>query len=218
MQMNNLSKMLTKASGFVFASLLLAAAPIQASTYSFQEITSNSPINVGSQLSVEVTSVVGGVQFMFQNSGPLASSIADIYFDNSGAFLGAPLTIVGNSAGVQFGLGAKPGDLPGGNAVGFTATTGFTADSDKPVQANGINPGEWLTLQTALGAGQSFATITQALDTGALRIGLHVQGLSDGQSESYISSPVPEPEIYAMLAAGLGLMGWTARRRKQQAA
>lgn len=28
-------------------------------------------------------------------------------------------------------------------------------------------------------------------------------------------TPVPEPEIYAMLAAGLGLMGFVARRRKQ---
>jgi len=31
------------------------------------------------------------------------------------------------------------------------------------------------------------------------------------------TTPVPEPEIYAMLAAGLGLMGFVARRRKQQA-
>jgi hypothetical protein len=29
---------------------------------------------------------------------------------------------------------------------------------------------------------------------------------------------IPEPEIYAMLAAGLGLMGFVARRRKQRAA
>ena len=28
-------------------------------------------------------------------------------------------------------------------------------------------------------------------------------------------TPIPEPEIYAMLAAGLGLMGFMARRRKQ---
>ena len=28
---------------------------------------------------------------------------------------------------------------------------------------------------------------------------------------------VPEPEIYAMLATGLGLMGWVGRRRKQSA-
>src|SRR5882672_3058734 len=42
---------------------------------------------------------------------------------------------------------------------------------------------------------------------------------TDNQHPSYGSfhvTPVPEPEIYAMLAAGLGLMGFVARRRKQQ--
>lgn len=29
------------------------------------------------------------------------------------------------------------------------------------------------------------------------------------------TTPVPEPDTYAMLMAGLGLMGWVARRRKQ---
>jgi hypothetical protein len=33
-----------------------------------------------------------------------------------------------------------------------------------------------------------------------------------------ITSPVPEPEIYAMLGVGLGLMGWVGRRRKLQGA
>jgi hypothetical protein len=32
------------------------------------------------------------------------------------------------------------------------------------------------------------------------------------------TAPVPEPEIYAMLGVGLGLMGWVGRRRKLQAA
>jgi hypothetical protein len=27
-------------------------------------------------------------------------------------------------------------------------------------------------------------------------------------------APVPEPSTWAMLAAGLGLVGWTSRRRK----
>jgi len=30
--------------------------------------------------------------------------------------------------------------------------------------------------------------------------------------------PIPEPEVYAMLAAGLGIMGWIGRRRRLQAA
>lgn len=45
---------------------------------------------------------------------------------------------------------------------------------------------------------------------------------ADGDGFAQVSSltitPVPEPEIYAMLAAGLGLMGFVARRRKQQLA
>ena len=35
---------------------------------------------------------------------------------------------------------------------------------------------------------------------------------------SAIPPAVPEPEIYAMLLAGLGLIGWVGRRRKQDAA
>lgn len=31
-------------------------------------------------------------------------------------------------------------------------------------------------------------------------------------------SPIPEPETYAMLLAGLGLIGFVARRRKQHVA
>ena len=35
-----------------------------------------------------------------------------------------------------------------------------------------------------------------------------------GADIGQIASPVPEPETYAMLLAGLGLIGFTARRRK----
>jgi len=37
---------------------------------------------------------------------------------------------------------------------------------------------------------------------------------SGGSAEYIPATPVPEPEIYAMLAAGLGLMGFVARRRR----
>ncbi len=202
---------------FIFALLLGLVSPTYAATYSFQEITNNSPIDLASQLSVDVTGVSGGVLFTFNNAGPLDSSITDIYF-SSGSFLTLPMIITDSGAGVDFSAGATPPDLPGGNDVGFTATRGFTADSDPAVAPNGVNPGEWVAIQFGLGAGQSFASVTQALDTGAIRIGLHLQALSDGQSESYISTPIPEPEIYAMMGLGLGLMGFMARRRRQQGA
>jgi len=46
---------------------------------------------------------------------------------------------------------------------------------------------------------------------------LHVQGIgTEDYSAKYIPvSPVPEPETYAMLLAGLGLIVFTARHRKQ---
>jgi PEP-CTERM motif len=46
---------------------------------------------------------------------------------------------------------------------------------------------------------------------------VHVQGIDGGYSAKYtpITSPVPEPETYTMILAGLGLIGFTARRRKQ---
>ena len=38
----------------------------------------------------------------------------------------------------------------------------------------------------------------------------------DHQDQLYLITPVPEPETYAMLLAGLGLMGFVARRRKSR--
>lgn len=44
---------------------------------------------------------------------------------------------------------------------------------------------------------------------------------SIGGADTISSAPVaaiPEPEIYAMLGLGLGLLGWVGRRRRLQAA
>jgi len=55
--------------------------------------------------------------------------------------------------------------------------------------------------------------------TNATNYGSNTAKLQDGaQASVRIYAPVPEPEIYAMLAAGLGFMGFVARRRKQVAA
>jgi hypothetical protein len=42
------------------------------------------------------------------------------------------------------------------------------------------------------------------------------KGVKMGRHGEYtpIASPVPEPETYAMIIAGLALIGFTARRRK----
>jgi hypothetical protein len=41
---------------------------------------------------------------------------------------------------------------------------------------------------------------------------------NSSQDLAVFAAPVPEPEIYAMMGIGLGLMGFMARRRKQKIA
>lgn len=66
----------------------------------------------------------------------------------------------------------------------------------------------------ALNAGNTTYYVSLVLDTKTTP-DTDTQHLSYG---SFHVTPVPEPEIYAMMAAGLGLMGFVARRRKKVAA
>lgn len=40
----------------------------------------------------------------------------------------------------------------------------------------------------------------------------------DNMTLGTVTAPVPEPEIYAMMVAGLGFLGWAGKRRKRQIA
>lgn len=202
------------------AVLLAVSGSAYANNYSFYGITNNNAADITAgeaQLTVDVTDPSGSnnVLFTFYNVGSNASSIADIYFDDGTLLALSTLT---GSTGVSFSQGASPQKLPGGNGAspGFVNTAGFSADSDSPVQHNGVNPGEWLSVLFTLQSGQEYGTVLSSLQSGALRIGIHVQGFSSGGSESFvntISAPVPEPEIYGMMLAGLGLMGLMGRSR-----
>ena len=164
----------------------------------------------------------GQIDFVFRNSGPLASSICDVYFDD-GSLLGIA-DVINGGPGVSFSQGASPGDLSGGNAVDFNTTAGFNADSNQPVQPMGVNPGEMLTIRFDLINGQNFADTIAAIDlalanpgvdvVGGLRFGAHVQGLPDGESDSFVSGGlvIPLPTAGAMGLAGLALVAGRRRR------
>jgi len=214
-------------------SLVAIAAPSQASTitYGFDEITANSAINVETQLFVQVTDetvglLPGQVDFIFTNTGLLASSITDIYFDDGSLLSIASIT---NGGGTNFSEGASPGTLPGGNSIGFSNVAPeayFTSDSNPPTEPNGVNPGETLTIRFNLIDLQDWDDVVAALNlglanpgedvVGGLRIGLHVQGLSDGKSESYVNGPptsVPDGGTTLSLLGG-ALLGLGLLRRK----
>jgi PEP-CTERM motif-containing protein len=202
---------------FVIATTLAIPADSAADVFGFSCITNNSPTDCAvleAQIQMEVTAVGGTqVRFDFTNTGGQASSIADVYFDDqTPPLLGTPVTII-NSAGVSFSAGCSPGNLPGGAPYGFTSS--YCADSDSPVQPNGVNPGETLSLIYTLQGTSTFADVIAALNSDDYVVGVHVQGFANGGSEAGVSTPrssVPEPST--LLLSGLGLFGLAARRRR----
>ncbi|MHC4323980.1 MAG: hypothetical protein ACYSUX_06885 [Planctomycetota bacterium] len=168
------------------------------------------------QLFVEVIDMSGQVKFLFTNTGPEASSITDVYFDD-GTLLG--IASITNTLGlVEFSGFADPPDLPGGNNVAppFITTAGFSADSDSPAQPLGVNPGEFLEITFDLQGGGIFDDVLDELTTGDLRIGIHVQGYSSGGSESFINNGnkvIPAPGAAMLCGIGIGIVNRLRRRK-----
>lgn len=214
--------------GFVFSAQVFA---VPSTTYSFVGVgdPSANATNLAtgiSSLQVEVIdlgiALSGYSQVAFKFTNASTSSLTDVYFDD-GTLLGiASIADSGNT--VSFSEEAKPANLPGGNnlALDFNTTKGFSADSNPPVSPNGVTSGEWLTIIFDLQSGKNYQSVISALSlpnsgaAGDLRIGLHVQSFANGGSASFVNvaTPVPEAKTYAMMLAGLGLLGFTVMRRR----
>ena len=216
-----------------------AMAVVNAVPFSFGNISNNSgqAPAVASQLSVDVSLRAGRALFWFSNTGPIASSITDIYVDDGPGGTSSDMLQNGiyalvdrddsynglaRNSGVDFSQNAHPENLPGGNTLTphFQTTTGLSADSDSPVRSYGINPGEWLGIVVNLVSGRSIDDLLAALESGVVRIGLHVQSIGPtGESDSFVTGPPPRPpqvpdaSATAMLL-GVALLGLEGLRRR----
>ncbi len=194
--------------------LVISVTPAYSAQFTFVNISNNSGIasSVASQLLVDVIDSGANVDFKFTNAVGTASSITDIYFDQVLALFTGISSISDSGAGVAFASPASPADLPEGGTIGFTAD--FSADSDSPPSPNGVDAAsEWVTISLALGSG-TYADIINALNSGALRVGLHVQAIGINEdSDAFVNTPVPEPGFYGLLSLGLGGL-YLLRRRK----
>jgi hypothetical protein len=134
--------------------------------------------------------------------------------------------------------------LTDANFISFTYTsaifpTGLSFVADANATISGILPADGdgalsLAGLTDLGSGLGLYSFT-TLGTGAWTLALNGTSFDEHREQGEHSSrfrhhedehcdhrcspsPIPEPESYAMMLAGLGLMGFIARRRKQKTA
>jgi len=199
--------------------LLLATAvlggskPAAATTFGFDCITNEKAGDCAigeSQLHLDVTSPgPEQIQFQLTNTGPAQSTIAGVYF--GARLLGAISSI--SSAGVSFSADGSPPGLPGGQSISPAFSTDFRVNAKPAPPKNGVNPGDSLDVVFDLDAGVSAADVIAALDSGALRVGLHVINFASGGSESFVCA-VPEPSTLLLLASGVAALRSMRRRAR----
>lgn len=196
---------------------VVATLPLMASAQTFTCITNNSGVcssdsGAQSYLSWETS---GDTLTIYNKAvDGNTSFIEQLYFGGSGS---ENTTLYEQSAGVAFEAGATPASLPAGNTISFSSLSSFSA-IQQGANKDGVDAGEWISFMIPQ-LSQNLAA------SNPFQFGLHLQGIGEqGFSESLLSggdgggtvSAVPEPETYALLLAGLGVIGGVIRRRKQK--
>ncbi|MBD1887225.1 PEP-CTERM sorting domain-containing protein [Microcoleus sp. FACHB-45] len=212
----NLVKSILAVAG-VAAVSAVSAAPASAVGFSFSNIVGGD--NPGdayqSNFTFDVLEQGESVLFNISNSGNAAAPsmfISKVLFDDNNFLSNAATNIAANIGTVAFTGGVGDDQLPqGGN--GFTTNYAFSSDNGGGNKW-GVQAGETLGLKFT----GNYANVVSALNTGALKLGLHVQALPNGASDSYISSTSnteATPEPLTMLAAGAAV-GFGAMFKKQR--
>lgn len=189
---------------------LVAASGVAAHAYSFScvagDVTPGSNAvgctTVGTSLAS--WSLVGNVLTIQNAAGTNNGSvITGISFDGS---LGDTVALAATQgSGVLFTTGGGA-HLP----ASLNWSVDFNFQPDRKPTTNGINAGESLAFNLG---GVSLADI----QNGSFKFGLHIQALPGGRSEKLVTTAVPEPEAYAMVLAGLAVVGGMAARRRVRA-
>ena len=135
--------------------------------------------------------------------------ICDIYFDD-GTLFGIS-SITNQDGSTSFNKPANPAELPGNTLldpdfITSSPNQSFSADSDSPPYHNGVQSGEYVIITFQLQPGGTLEDVINELNNETIRIGIHVQGFTDGTSESAVNTPEPTTLLLFGLG-GLALLG-----------
>ncbi|MEG5233754.1 PEP-CTERM sorting domain-containing protein [Microcoleus sp. AT9b-C3] len=212
----NLVKSILAVAG-VAAVSAVSAAP--ASAFSFGNIAGGDTVgdNYLNSFSFNVTQTsASSVLFNILNSGNSAAPnmfIGGVFFDDGGLLSNGAAV---NNSTAAFGSDQGSGNLPQGNIVGFTTDHSFFSNNGGGNKW-GVQGGESIGFSFA----GNYNNVVSALNSGSLKLGLHVQSLPGrgATSDSYISSTSnteATPEPLTMLAAGAAV-GFGTMFKKQRA-
>lgn len=199
-----------------FATFAQAAA---AAVYEYQfsdVLSGDEPSGPAPWATLSFSDVAGGVAMSLSLNASLTGNVREFYFNFDGSASQLDDLTFSHAGGdvatsTQKGLGGFKADGDGYHDILFSYPegSGFDAGDTSSYLLGGV---------AGLNAGMFNLKSEPGGGNGTWYAVLHVQNIyGPGTDSAWVgATPIPEPETYLLLLAGLGLLGFAARRRDRR--